>query len=158
MSLAALARHRRVYIATPYTKYRLGIQEAWKAAVDVCGRLKHEGVVLYSPIVHSHPIAVMGGIDPLDFKMWIKDNESQVADADAIAVIQLEGWEESYGVKVEIDAFKAAGKSLYLVHPVTLEVTLFTPPPEPLEPTPLELAIARLDADAVAEASNHGCL
>lgn len=155
MSLAALAAHRRVYIATPYTKYRQGIQEAWKAAVEVCGKLKHAGVTLYSPIVHSHPIAILGDIDPLDFKMWIKDNESQVADADAIAVIQMEGWEESYGVKVETDAFIVAKKPVYLVHPATLEVTAL--PAAPLEPTPLELAIARFDADAASEASNHGC-
>lgn len=125
MSLQDLAAHRRVYIATPYTKYKAGIYKAWRDAAVVCGKLKQHGVVLYSPIVHSHPIAIGGELDPLDYKMWIKDNESQVADADACAVIQMEGWEDSYGVGVEIDSFKAAGKPIYLVHPVTLEVTRF---------------------------------
>jgi hypothetical protein len=151
MSLAALQGHRRVYIATPYTKYKLGIQEAWKTAVEVSSRLKKAGVVLYSPIVHSHPIAIMGNIDPLDFKMWIADNISQVEDADACAVVLMDGWAESFGVQDEIKKFKDAGKPIYLVHPVTLEVTLAGPTGEltaeyTLPLTPLEQYIA--DAEA----------
>lgn len=122
-SLKVLQRHRRVYLATPYTKYREGIGAAWKAAAEVASHLFRAGIDTYSPIVHHHPIAIAGNLDPLDHKIWLPANQTQIDDADAIVVALLEGWDESYGVNVEIEMFQAAGKPIYYLHPVTLEVT-----------------------------------
>ena len=33
--------------------------------------LIRQGIRVYSPIAHTHPIAIHGGIDPLDHKIWL---------------------------------------------------------------------------------------
>ena len=48
------------YLATPYTNYFLGRKPAFHAACGLAAQLLKRGVNVYSPIVHSHPIAQRG--------------------------------------------------------------------------------------------------
>lgn len=147
---AALKQYRRVYLATPYSKFHLGLQEAWKGAVELTAKLLHAGISAYSPIAYTHPIALMGNFDPLDHNIWLPFDHSQMEDADALVVATMQGWDDSYGVGVEIEFFRKAGKPVYLLHPVTLEVIVFSGIANgemqkrvPALKTPLELAIDR---------------
>lgn len=122
-SLKVLRKHRRIYLASPYTKYEDGIHAAWKAVIEVAAHLFKAGIDTYTPIGHHHPIAIAGNLDPLDHKIWLPANESQISDADACVIALLPGWDESYGIQVEIDLFQKANKPIYYLDPVTLEVT-----------------------------------
>lgn len=109
------------YLATPYTKYADGIYAAFEDAARLAARLLRAGHVVYSPIAHTHPIATLGGIDPLDHTIWLDFDSRMMRAADAILVAQMDGWRESYGVNHEIEFFKSAGKPVFYLDCMTLE-------------------------------------
>ncbi len=98
------------YLATPYTRYPLGRDEAFRMAARVAGRLVLRGVHVFSPIAHSHPIAELGGIDPCDGAKWRHADAPFVEAARGCIVYQARGWDTSAGVAHEIAEFTRAGK------------------------------------------------
>ena len=112
------------YLATPYSLYEAGTDRAFEDACAVNARLAERGVTAFSPIAHSHPIAIHGRLNPKDGMFWIKHDELFIERCDLLIVAQLDGWEVSEGVTFEIDAFKDAGKPIYYLNPKTLEVRL----------------------------------
>lgn len=111
------------YLATPYSKYPRGIEAAYEDAARLAGRLLKTGHVVYSPIVHSHPIATLGGIDPLNHSFWLDFDERMMRVCDAILVAQMTGWKESYGVDLEIEYFREAGKPVLYLDCRTLKIS-----------------------------------
>ena len=104
------------YLATPYSKYSGGdLALAFQHAAQLAAQLMLCGVKVYSPIAHTHPLAIYGNIDPLDHKIWLPFDEAIMDKADALAVAKTEGWEQSTGIKHEIGVFTAAGKPVYYV-------------------------------------------
>lgn len=98
------------YIATPYTKYPAGIEAAFQDAARAVAGLLRKGFAAYSPIAHTHPVAIYGDIDPLDHSIWLSLDEHMMRAADECFVIHMEGWDTSYGVAHEIKFFQDAGK------------------------------------------------
>lgn len=112
-----------LYLATPYTKYPQGIEEAFEDACELCGELLRQGVTAYSPIAHTHPIAMHSGLNPLDHSIWLPFDRVRMDKADAILVAQMDGWEDSFGIAHEIDVFREAGKPVYYLDPSSLRVS-----------------------------------
>lgn len=110
-----------LYLATPYTKYPHGIERAFEDACRLCGELLRRGVTSYSPIAHTHPVAMNSGLDPLDHSIWLPFDRIRMDKADAILVATMAGWSESFGIAHEIDVFEEAGKPVYYLDPVFLE-------------------------------------
>jgi hypothetical protein len=113
-----LTAYPLVYLATPYTKYRAGIDAAFRDAAALAARLLMQGVRVYSPIAHCHPMSQYGGIDPKDHSIWLPYQEALMAKADALLVAQLQGWSESYGVKHEIRFFRQSRKPVFFLDTV----------------------------------------
>lgn len=111
------------YLAMPYTKFPGGPVAAFEAAARLTAKLLNERHLVYSPIVHTHPIAMVGGIDPFNHDIWLPFDEAMMEAADELYVAKLPGWEESYGVAHEIKRFKEMGKPVTFIDPDTLEVT-----------------------------------
>jgi hypothetical protein len=61
-----------------------------------------EQKVVYSPIVHCHPIVVRHDM-PRDFGFWMSLNIHMLERSDYLYVLQIEGWRESRGVSAEIE-------------------------------------------------------
>ena len=101
------------YLATPYSKYPDGIQAAFEDAATNTAALVRQGIPVFSPIAHTHPVAVYGGIDPYDHSIWIPADKPLMEAAHGLLVCKMKGWEESYGIKVEIEHFEAAGKPVH---------------------------------------------
>lgn len=120
--LAVLAKHRLCYVGTPYTKYPDGIEQAFIDACKITAKLMLADVKVYSPIAHTHPIAIYGGIDPLNHGIWLPFDRSMMDAADAMIVAMMESWDNSYGVKHEINVFTRAGKPVYYLDPITMSV------------------------------------
>ncbi len=59
------------YLATPYSKYPHGQEAAYIAAAEQSGLLLNAGIKVFCPITHSHPIAIYGNIDKLDYEMFL---------------------------------------------------------------------------------------
>jgi hypothetical protein len=102
-----------LYLATPYSKYPGGIDEAFRLACRAAGLLIQHGVRVYSPIAHTHPIAVHAGIDPYAHKIWLPADKPFMDAASGLIVLRAESWEISYGIGEEIKEFTAAQKPVH---------------------------------------------
>lgn len=113
-----------VYLATPYSLHARGIHNAWIDACNLAARLLVEGVKVYSPIAHGHPLAMFGNIDALDHQVWLPFDEAMMTASSALVVATMPGWQESYGVEHEIKFFMTELKPVFFVDPETLKVAL----------------------------------
>lgn len=109
-----------VYLATPYSKYKPGIELAFQHASALAAALLKLGVKVYSPIAHTHPLAIYGNIDPLDHSIWIPFDEAMMKACGALVVARMEGWQESRGIAHEIKFFKKRGKPVFYMDPTSL--------------------------------------
>lgn len=122
------------YVATPYSKYpgvgvpgrlfrllrwRRGLLWlAFREAARATAVLVRHGIPAYSPIAHTHPVAIFGRLDPLDHTIWLPADARQMAAAVGLIVVKMPTWDSSYGIAHEVDAFRAAGKPiLYMEWP-----------------------------------------
>lgn len=103
------------YICTPYSLYSDGQEAAFIAAAQYTGWLLAEGVHVFSPIVHSHPIATYTKLDPLDHTIWMRNDRPMIEAAAGAIVVKLPGWATSRGVAEEIAIVKSAGKPIIYV-------------------------------------------
>lgn len=118
MSIQPLA-----YLATPYSRYPGGIDIAFRDAARLAARLLRAGVKVYSPICHTHPIAIHGNLDPLDHAIWMPFDEAMMRVCDMLIVAHMPSWETSKGIAMEVEHFEKAGKRIFDLDPVTLVMT-----------------------------------
>lgn len=102
------------YLATPYSKYRGGIVEAFRLAAENTGLLIRAGVPVFSPIVHTHMVAMICKIDPLDHKIWLPADQPMMDAAGGLIMLMADGWLESYGMGVELREFQGNRPVIYM--------------------------------------------
>lgn len=92
-----------IYLASPYShpdktivKTRVGLTMQCTAA------LIRGGHYVWSPIVHCHEMAGLYEM-PTDAEFWRAYNFSFIRRADAMYVLKIPGWDESKGIKMELD-------------------------------------------------------
>ncbi len=113
-----MSREPYWYLATPYAGYPGGINIAFEEASRATAALLKHGIRVYSPIAHTHPVALYGGLDPRDHSIWLPADGPLMAAAVGIIVVKMTEWENSKGIAHEIVAFKKAGKPvLYMEWP-----------------------------------------
>lgn len=113
------------YLATPYTKYAKGIEAAFTEAAELASRLLVAGHKVYSPIAHTHPLAIHGKLDPLDHNIWLPFDGAMMRACDALLVAHMDGWQQSKGVLHEIQIFAEAKKPIFHLDIDTLAMTTF---------------------------------
>jgi hypothetical protein len=97
------------YLASPYSRYPKGIEQAFIDISKIGGTLIKAGVPVFCPIAHSHPVAIHGDIEPSNHDVWLPLDFHMMRKAVGIIVAKMETWDTSYGVSVEIDFFTKAG-------------------------------------------------
>ena len=111
---AAAQRERKlmselIYIASPYSHGSFDVRtDRFESVCEYAGKLMRAGLVVYSPIAHSHPIARRCGL-PTDWKYWEKFDHAMITRCTSMRVLMLPGWEESTGVTAEIQIAQALG-------------------------------------------------
>jgi hypothetical protein len=109
-----------IYLASPYTdKDPTVMEQRFDQMCRIAGYYMRQGTVVYSPIVHCHPIAIRVDL-PRDWAFWQRFDEESVKMAGAVHVIQLPGWEKSKGVAAEVEVAKLAGIPVFYVDPKKL--------------------------------------
>lgn len=93
-----------------YSKHPEGIEKAFEQAAWAAAKLLERGHSVYSPIAHTHPVAIYGGIDPLRHDIWLPADEPFMTAAAELWVATMPKWQESKGIAHEIAFFEAAGK------------------------------------------------
>ena len=105
------------YLGTPYSKYPGGIEEAFICACRQAAFLVRAGIPVYSPIAHTHPIAVYGGIDPLDHRIWLPADRPKMDQSRGLIICKMPTWGQSDGIQHEKATFRAAGKPVIYMTP-----------------------------------------
>jgi hypothetical protein len=96
------ARTSLVYLASPYSHDDSSVrQERFQAACRAAAHLVRAGLHVFSPIAHSHPIALAGGL-PTGWEYWEAYDEAVLSTCRALAVLELDGWRDSRGVQGEV--------------------------------------------------------
>ena len=110
------------YLATPYSRFPRGQNRAYIEACELAGRLILAGINVFSPIAHSHGIALAAHIDPLDQRFWNDFDAVFLEKCDTLIVAHMDGWDQSSGIAHEIAEFQKAGKSVFDLDPATLQM------------------------------------
>lgn len=106
-----------IYFASPYTHESKAVERIRFTVIrEVTARACIAGHPVYSPIMHCHEMALAHKM-PTDWLFWKKYNTAFVRKADAVWILTLEGWEQSKGVKYEMD----------LAHNLFIPCTLISP-------------------------------
>lgn len=105
------------YVGTPYSRYPGGLEKAFVMACEQVGVLLRAGLSAYSPIAHTHPVAMVCHIDPLDHDIWMPADRPMMLAAVGLVVVKAPGWEASRGLTEEIREFEAAGKPIVSMNP-----------------------------------------
>jgi len=100
------------YVGTPYSKYPLGLEMAFQHSSMLIGDLLRKGVTGYSPIVHTHPVAIYSEIDPYSHEIWMPFDKKMMEVTGGMLVAMMDGWETSKGIGMEIDEFESMGKRI----------------------------------------------
>lgn len=100
------------YMATPYSRYGQGREQAYIDACRSAAVLIKRGLNVFSPVAHSHPIAEIGGIDPLCAVTWLGLDLAILDECAGLLVVMMPGWAESHGVTMEIARARELGKSV----------------------------------------------
>lgn len=101
-----------IYLASPYshTDYHVR-KKRFDAAVTACAKLIKAGECVFSPIVHSHPIAIAHDL-PGDWQFW-KDYDLRIIPrCDRFMVLMLDGYIQSRGVQAEIEEADRLGMKI----------------------------------------------
>lgn len=111
-----------IYLASPYAKYPHGKEKAFEDICVTAAELISVGYKIYSPIAHTHPIALHGKLDAINHEFWLKFDETMMGVCDSVVVAKMESWEISYGVGEEIKIFTKAGKPVYYLDPISMKI------------------------------------
>ena len=108
---------KSMYLASPYSSDSARVVN--QRHRDVCkaaGGMINLGKVVFSPIAHSHDIARICGIQG-DFATWAKQDAYWIRKLDEFGVLMLPGWDESVGVKAEIQLAVEFNKPVFYIDP-----------------------------------------
>ena len=100
----------KVYLATPYfSEEEIVMELRYEEALEAASRLLKKGYLVYSPIVHCHPIAKIYKL-PRDHNFWLSYDMSFIIGWAQILYVQcMENWDESEGIKSDVSIAHAAG-------------------------------------------------
>ena len=106
-----------VYLAVPYSHPDPKVRH-WRfdTVNEVAGKLIAQGLIIFSPISHSHSIAQMCDL-PTKWEFWQKTDRVFLQYCYKLIVLMLPGWQESKGVAGEIEIAKELGLEIEYIDP-----------------------------------------
>jgi len=112
-----------VYLAVPYSHDDPHVRhERFIEANKAAGKLMQEGHHVFSPISHTHPIAVECDL-PKGWDYWEAFDRAYMEHCHKIIVLCLDGWTESKGIAAELQIAYELGLAVeYLEWPINEEV------------------------------------
>lgn len=106
---------RLVYLATPYNHPDPEVRERrFREACRVAAHFMCQGVHLFCPIAHTHPIALAGDL-PKGWEYWQAYDRAMLFTCTELWVVKMGGWEESEGIKGELSIARELGLKIRYV-------------------------------------------
>jgi hypothetical protein len=91
-----------IYLACPYSHYSYLVREfRFQQANRYASKLMQAGLLVFSPISHTHPIAERGDL-PKGWDYWERYDRAYMEISRAVVVLCIDGWKDSVGVAAEI--------------------------------------------------------
>lgn len=91
-----------IYLASPYTHPDADERHRrYVAARHAVAYLLNERRWVYSPIVHCHDLALAEKL-PTDWVFWKDYNFYMLSRCTQLAILRIDGWEQSKGVAAEL--------------------------------------------------------
>ncbi len=104
-----------LYVACPFSHEKQDVRDyRFRTACRASALLMKAGVVVFSPLSHSVPIAEYVGEVESDHEFWLGQDIPILQRCEELLILGLDGWTESLGVRKEM--FEA----LVLKKPITL--------------------------------------
>ena len=103
-----MEKNKLIYLATPYSKFLGGREQAYHLACKMTMELMDKGMFVFSPIAHSHSIEEEARTIR-DGDWWLAQDFEILKRCDELVVYKLPGWDQSYGVKHEIAFANSCG-------------------------------------------------
>src|SRR3990167_5331074 len=98
-----------VYLACPYSDPDFNTRiKRFEAVNRAAAKFIKDGIYVFSPISHTHPIAVEGDLK-LGWDFWQDFDKFFLSKCNKLIVLKLEGWEKGVGVQAEIKYAKELG-------------------------------------------------
>jgi hypothetical protein len=106
-----------IYLAQPYSHPSEEIRyKRFDEAIEATAWLFRNGLFVFSPIIHSHPISTCAVV-PTDWEYWAEMDTLMISRCDELYLLQLEGWDKSVGVKAELALCFETNKPVSLMVP-----------------------------------------
>jgi len=100
----------KVYLACPYSHKDKSVREHRVEQVNKkAAELMMSGYLVFSPLSHSHPISEHCNVDPCDNGFWLRQDLWILKFCDELHILCLPGWDESKGIKTEIEYAESKG-------------------------------------------------
>ena len=107
-----------IYLAAPYTHESKQIEhQRFKSINEYAARLMRDGLHVFSPISHTHPIAQAGDL-PGGWEYWQGYDKEMLSFCTSMVVLMLAGWEESKGIAAEVRIANGLGLPIYYADPL----------------------------------------
>lgn len=95
-----------IYLASPYSSpHQCVIDQRVREVQDATARLIERGWRVFSPVVHSHPLADLVSFpavnEPGAISPWMEQDLTVLRKADEFWVLQLTDWRSSGGIQIE---------------------------------------------------------
>ena len=106
------------YLATPYAKYPHGHNAAWVDACRIALTLMKYRINVFSPIAHAHSLAANGDLSETErnnHAFWMPNDLMILERSCGVLVAQMDGWDQSKGVGMEIDHATELDLPVYLL-------------------------------------------
>jgi hypothetical protein len=101
------------YLGTPYGHDLAEVREArYRENVEALTELLHQGINVFSPVVHHHPVACLRDLGR-DFSFWQTQDFAFLHRSDALIVLTLPGWQESKGLAAEVEEARRLGLPVF---------------------------------------------
>lgn len=120
-----------IYLASPYSDANPSVVARRVRQVQLAtAKLIEQGHLIFSPIVHSHPIADLVRFNPLNtseaLSDWLSYDKAFIDKCDELWVLTAPGYETSRGVKAEIAHASEIGKPIRFVSFPDFEPSTFS--------------------------------
>lgn len=105
-----------LYLACPYTHPDANVRLArFNLVTKAAAALIQRGHIVFSPITMTHPIDIVmaGGDNTLGSDFWVNFDQTFMDRCDVFVLLPLEGWQESSGIRREIDYFTQQDKPMW---------------------------------------------
>lgn len=113
-----------IYLACPYSHKTDPTmpERRYEYVTRVAAYFMTKGHNIFSPITHSHPIAVLSkslglGVPMYDWDFWKKQDFDVLRHCSELWILQINGWKESVGVNAEADLARTLGIPVKFINP-----------------------------------------